>query len=102
MKAWKYYLIMCSHVVLLMAFFLSPFFLSWKWVLLGVVLYYLQNIFIGCCILTLAQFEGKVDSFCGYYLSKWGLRLNKKMIWVLSSHVIPWILFWVAFIYQHG
>ena len=48
-----------AALVFIFAAFLSPLFLNWRWILIGVLGYYLQIPLFGGCLLTKFQFKGK-------------------------------------------
>jgi len=73
-------LIFWVHLILIILLWASPFWLSWKLIILAIVLYYLQLLVFKDCILTKAQFGEKKRSttFYWYYLTKLGFRLDRK------------------------
>lgn len=61
-----------TYIHLLIAILAATSFL-WldiKYILLGLLLYYLQLILVGSCILSVAQFKNKDTVFLGIYINK--------------------------------
>lgn len=90
------------HLLVIVLIWLSPFLVSWKIILLGIVLYYLQLIVVGDCILTKKQFNTKVreTTFYYHYLTKLGFRLNARKVKFVADYVMPWIILGIALIWQ--
>ncbi|GEM_PF-870789 len=92
------------HVVVMVLAYTSPFWLDWRLVLGGVLLYYLQLWVFGGCVLTYAEFGKWEESFTLHYLTK-GMallgikvpqRATKKVLdalpylYVVFSFVLQW------------
>lgn len=90
------------HVALIISIYISPFLLSWKIILLFIVLYYIQLLVFGNCVLTRAEFGvGRVKkSFCYYYLSKLGFRLNETKFIMVLDYATPWMILAISLIWQ--
>ncbi|MEK6964043.1 MAG: hypothetical protein AABX70_06435 [Nanoarchaeota archaeon] len=99
-NAFAYYTIFFLHVSFIVAAFLSPLFLSWRWILAGLAGYYSQHRIFGGCMLTKFQFKGKQDSFYGYYLNRLGLSPNQRVLTFLSKYGFPWLIFFAALFRQ--
>jgi hypothetical protein len=92
------------HLLIILGVLTSPFWLSWKIILIFIVLYYLQLFFFKNCILTSLQF-GEVErdtTFYSYCLTKLGLKHNKKKLRLFLDYVLPWIILLVGIIFQRG
>lgn len=95
-------LIFWLHLVLILAIYSSPFWISWKIILLFVGLYYLQLLVFKNCVLTNIQFnESQRDTtFYSYYLGKLGLDLDKRKLRIFLDYFVPWIILLVALALQ--
>jgi len=87
------------HLFIILLIYISPFLLSWKIVVLLVMLFYIQLLLCGNCILTIIQFK-KNTSFFYYYLSKLGFNVNKGKIDFILTYVMPLLILVVALIWQ--
>jgi len=88
------------HLLLIIMIYLSPFLFKWGLILLFVGLYYFQIFVLGDCFLTKIQFKGnKHIKFHPYYLSKLGLRINKKIA-KLGTYLIPAAIFLLSLFWQ--
>jgi hypothetical protein len=95
-------IIIFIHLILIIAIWLSPFFVSWKIILLFIILYYTQLSIFGNCILTQKQFKSKKreDTFYSYILERIGFNVNKNLIRILADYIFPWIIFLIAITLQ--
>jgi hypothetical protein len=101
MTSFRYYFFFILHIVVLLLWYASPFYLPWPWVLLTIILYYLQNIILNDhCILSLEQFKDKREGFYYHYLTRLGFKVNKKHLNFVLDHIIPWVIFLIAILYQ--
>ncbi len=100
MRVFRYYFFLILHVVVLLLWYTSPFYLPWYVVVLTVLAYYLQNIFLHKCILTMGQFGNADDGFYYHYLIKAGFHPDEKKLNYFLDYVIPPVLIGFAFIYQ--
>ena len=96
-----------AHLSLIIIFWLLPFLVNWKLVLLSVLIYYTQRyiwrVSYGLCPLTIVQFKTKdpYASFYHYYLTKYfGLNLYKRKTKFVITWVIPWIIFIISLVWQ--
>ncbi len=87
------------HSIVILGAYSSPFWLNWKLVVLGVVIYYLQLIIFGWCVLSLKQF-GEKTSFHEWYLGKLGIHPNPQKLQFVLNFIIPPLLCIVAIIVQ--
>ena len=88
------------HLVIILLCWASPFFLPWKFILFGIVLYYLQNIFLKGCIVSYLQFGDHEETMYSYYLTKLGVHFNRKRLRFVTDHIFPWTILLIALIYQ--
>jgi hypothetical protein len=93
-------LIAVLHLGLIICAYFSPVWLDWRLILIALVLYYAQNIILGGCILTKAQFGSNEEGFYYHYLKKLGIRLNKRQTNLFVDYIIPVIIFSIAVFYQ--
>ncbi|MBU1202786.1 hypothetical protein KKH39_01955 [Patescibacteria group bacterium] len=94
-------LVFWAHLIVILVFISSPFWLGWQWILLLVILFVIQDKTAKNCVLTKAQFKDREDivseelSFYVYYFKKMGLKINAKKI----KKYFAWSLLWVVFIF---
>jgi hypothetical protein len=100
MTAFKKPLLAFLHLGLILCAYFSPVWLDWRLILIGILLYSAQNIILGGCILTRAQFGSNEEGFYYHYLKKLGIRLNKRQTNLLVDYIIPVIIFSTAIVYQ--
>jgi len=96
-------MILLLHFLIIILIFLSPFILSWKIVLVFIILYYIQLFIFGNCLLTIAQFKehSRSTTFYSFILEKLGFFPNKKVVRIIVDYFLPWIILMVAIIWQH-
>ncbi|MBU0964618.1 hypothetical protein KKC06_06280 [Patescibacteria group bacterium] len=90
------------HFLVIIILWSSPFLFRWPLIILGIIAYYLQLIFIGDCILTRQQFDVKKRSITFYYflLKKIGFNPSQYRVRFASDYIMPWIILGIAFIWQ--
>lgn len=90
------------HLIVSLIFNLSFLLFSWKIILLGILIYYLQIIILGNCIFTIIQFKSnsKNNSWYHFLLSKIGLKLNRKRVNFFIIYIKPWIILILSIILQ--
>ena len=93
-------LIALLHLAVIVAILVSPFVFSWKAVLAGVALYYVQLYFIGGCVLTKAQFGNTEEGFYAHYLQKLGLHFSSRQIGFVVDWVLPPLILSIAVMRQ--
>jgi hypothetical protein len=93
-------LIAFLHLGLIICAYFSPVWLDWRLILIAILLYYAQNIILGGCILTRAQFGSNEEGFYYHYLKKLGIRLDQRQTNLLVDYIIPAIIFSTAIFYQ--
>lgn len=98
----NYYLVFVGHVIFILAWLLSPFWLAWPLLTLFSVVLYIQSRFLGYCVLTRWQFGAKDWSFWVYYLGKLGITVTKEQvtywtrIFLVVSPILGW--FWQTYV----
>ena len=100
MKAFRYYFFLFLHIVLLTAWYTSPFYLDWRLVIVTVLLYHLQNQCAKGCLLTQGQFGKENEGFYYHYLSKFGWKPNKERLNFVLDFVIPGVMIVTAIMLQ--
>ncbi len=96
-------LVFWVHLAFILFFFVSPFLVSWKIILLIILLFYLQLRVFGGCVLTQKQFgkgPGANTSFYHYYLVKLGCNVEKRKVNRFVNLCLVWIIFGIAFVWQ--
>lgn len=88
------------HLLVLCLMYSSPFLFSWQLILIGVILYFLQLLVFGGCVLTIKELgEDRKEGFNAYYLRKLGFKVNETKLKIVLS-LVPWILLFVALVWQ--
>jgi len=93
-------LIHILHLFIILFCWLSPFFLPWKLILAGILVYYLQNIFFKGCIISYLQFGNHEETMYSYFFTKLRINFNRLKLRFVTDHVFPWLILLVALIYQ--
>ena len=93
-------LIIITHIIVIAFAYSSPFWLDWRLVTVGIILYYIQIAIFGGCILSLAQFKGEKISFHEWYLTKWGVTINRTKLKFFLDKILPFIFLALALIAQ--
>lgn len=100
MNSARYYVFLVLHIVLLVAWYTSPFYLDWRFVVLTVVLYHVQLYYAKGCLMTQGQFGKQNDGFYYYYLTKFGFHPDKQRLSFILDYVIPGALILLALFIQ--
>lgn len=95
--------IIILHLLIMIPSYTSPFWLDWRLIIAGLILYYLQIWIFGGCVLTYAQYGEWNETFSGRSIVwlasrvglKWGMESVKKFL-----NVLPAIYIVIAIIYQ--
>jgi hypothetical protein len=101
-----YGLIFWTHLLVILAYLITPFVLGWQWIFLIVVLFYLQDKLFKNCVLTKAQLDGREDmeeyekSFYAYYFKKAGLKINVRWVKKHFAFSLMWTIFAISLIWQ--
>jgi len=93
------HLVMVLHFLIVLGVFLSPILVSWKYVMILVVAYYVQLAVLGGCILTQIQFRRDVG-FYYFYLRKIGFHPNKRQLNLFVDYLLPWLVLGAAVLWQ--
>jgi hypothetical protein len=94
------------HLLVILIYISTPFWLGWQWVLLLVALFYLQNKLFKNCVLTNAQLKDREDvdeserSFYTYYFQKAGLKVNPRWVKKYFAYTLLWVFFIVSIFWQ--
>lgn len=95
-------LIFWLHLAAIIGIWASPFILSWKLIVVGIFLYYLQLLIIGDCILTRQQFLSakREVTFYSYYLEKFGIRFERREVRIVADYIMPPVILGIALMWQ--
>jgi hypothetical protein len=93
-------LVIISHIVVILLAYSAPFWLDWRLVALGVILNYVQILIFKGCVLSLAQFEDKKQTFHEWYLRKLRFKPNRNILNFVLRYIIPFVLLGIAVMYQ--
>jgi hypothetical protein len=100
-------LIFFIHLFLIVLFWLLPFLVNWKLVLLSVFLYYVNHYLwkatYGLCPLTMIEFKTKNPkaSVWVYYLNKYtSLKVDKKRLHFVLFRIVPPTILVVSLVWQ--
>jgi len=90
------------HIVILILLWSALFWLDWKLIILGIIIYYIQLIFFGNCLLTKIEFKEKEREMTMYafLLEKAGFNFQRKTIKFLADYIFPYIILFIAIIWQ--
>ncbi len=90
------------HLIIIILLWISPVFFSWKIIILGIIVYYLQLIILGDCMLTKKQFRTKKRSitFYWYYGRKIFPKLDMIKVKFYADWIFPYIILALAIIIQ--
>ena len=90
-----------AHLAVIVLFYTTPFYLHWQFILIGVVLFYIQIFILGNCILTLREFTGAgTTDFHYYYLTKLGIPLNERATVFYTKYLAPLVILGMAILWQ--
>ena len=74
---------------------------KWKVVFIGILVYYLQFLVFGGCVLTIKKLgTERKEGFNVYYLRKMGFSINEKKLKVILNFIVPWAILTFALIWQ--
>jgi len=89
----RYYLVAILHGLIMLLAYTSPLWLDWRLIIVALILYWLQIIVLGGCVLTKAQFGTYEDAFTLHYASKiatrLGGRINRQKFKFVLDYIIP-------------
>lgn len=91
------------HLALIIPAYSSPFLISWKLIILGVLILQIQYWIIGGCFLTHLEIgKDKNETFIWYYLKKIYPDLNSKTTKFFIRVILPIVLVLIGFVLQVG
>ncbi len=93
-------LVVILHILIILLVYSSPFWLDWKIIMLGVVLNFIQLLIVGGCVLSIAQFEDKQQTFHEWYLRKLGIKVNRRSFNFVLRYIVPFIILAIAILIQ--
>ncbi len=96
----KSFLLHFFHFAIIVACWTSPFYLAWQIIFILIVFYYLQNIFLGGCVISKLQFGNNDETMYSYFLTKLKINYNKKKLRFITDHIFPWLILLIALWYQ--
>lgn len=90
------------HLVLILFAYSSPFLFSWKLIVIGVIVLFIQYSLIGGCVLNKIQFNNTKDTTFLYpYLKMLGFKkINPYKFKIFIRYYLPFILLFIAIIWQ--
>lgn len=89
------------HLILIVFAYLSPFLFDWKVIILVIVLLFIQYYLFGGCLLNKVQFDDTTDTVFLYpYLTMLGLKLDSYKFKIFIRYYLPFILLFIAIIWQ--
>ncbi|MFC1687514.1 hypothetical protein ACFL0L_02955 [Patescibacteria group bacterium] len=91
-----------AHAIVVVLIWISPFLFRWQLIVLGIILYYLQIIFLGDCVLTRRQFDIKKRSVTFYYfvLIKIGFKPDMYRVRFIADYIMPPIILGISLVWQ--
>ncbi|NTV22526.1 MAG: hypothetical protein HGB03_03100 [Candidatus Yonathbacteria bacterium] len=91
-----------THLLLIIAVWSSPFWLPWELILIGIILYYLQLLLVGDCILTKWQFKSqrREMTFYAHVLEKLGFQFDRHKVRFTADYIMPGIILGIALLWQ--
>ncbi len=90
------------HFLLIITFWLLPFLVNIKLVVVSCVFYYAQRVILGPCILTKMQFQDHAldTGFYYYYITRLGFKINKEKLDFFVEILLPWVILFITLIWQ--
>lgn len=91
------------QAILILLCWTSPFFLDWKLILMGILIYYIQLVFLQEDFMTKKNFGTKKRgemTFYSFVLEKIGIRINRKKMQLTADLIFPWVIFLMALYWQ--
>jgi hypothetical protein len=89
------------HLVIILLAYASPFLFHWKWIVVGIVLLWIQTRVFGGCVLTHAQF-GKSEKLSIYsvYLELMGIHFKRAHVIFVVTYILPCLVLIIALVWQ--
>lgn len=90
------------HLLVIFVIWTSPFCFRWPLILVGIVLYYVQILTLGDCLLTRRQFATRKRSITFYYylLVKFGFKPDGYHIRFIADYVVPPVILAAGYLWQ--
>jgi hypothetical protein len=90
------------HLFIIILAWSSPLWLDWKLIIAGILIYYIQLLIFGNCILTKLEFASKIRemTFYSYLLEKVGFKFNRAIIIILADYVFPYVILGLSLMIQ--
>lgn len=94
-------MVIILHLLIVIFFWASWLLLDYKIVILGAVLFFLQILIFGDCVLTARQYKGnKSHSFYAYLFRKLGFKVTDKTMNFVAIYIFPFVIVALALIWQ--
>lgn len=81
-------IIIVAHWIVALLAFLSFLWLDYKLIVVGILIYWLQILIFGACVLSIAQFKTKESTFLGYYLNMLLNKLKLKKLTIKQQKIV--------------
>ena len=95
-----YGIIFWIHLAIIVMALLSPFWLSWEIILIGICLGYMQLFLFKGCIFTRFELGSTEETFRGHYFRKIGFKINSKKLKLFFYWIEPIMILSLAIIWQ--
>lgn len=89
------------HILLILACLTSPWFLDWRIVIIIGILFFLQWVVLGGCILTKWQFGTYKTTMWEHIFDFLKIPVDKKHLRFFTGWILPLIIFLTAIIIQN-
>lgn len=100
-KSKDFGLIFWVHIFIICLMYSSPFLFSWKIIFVCIIIYYLQLLIFGGCVLTIKEFGAdRRENFNAYYLRRAGFKANERKLEFVLNFIVPWAILGFALIWQ--
>lgn len=93
------------HTLIMIAAWLSPFWLDWKLIFICLALYFIQMIIFKGCVLTNWQVSGKIGkendlTMYSFWLERMGYKVNRLRLRFYSRWIMPFIILIITILWQ--
>lgn len=88
------------HAIIIIFVYVSPLFIPWQFLILLIILYFLQKPLFGGCVLNRIQFGKNSEGFTPLLLKKLGFNFEYKKVRFVLDYIVPTFLIITAIIYQ--
>jgi len=93
------------HLLIILVVYTAFIWADWRFLLLGVFVYWLQILIFKACVISIAQYKNKETSFVGVYINRFlqlfGKQLPMKKIRFFLDWILPIIFLSLAYVLQH-